>query len=234
MFKPNLIVAAWAIAMTLGATATGWTEEIRRQISVTGEGSVATTPDMATINLGVTHHAKEAGAAMAATSEATAKMLQRLDALGVAPADMQTSSLSLNPVWSDRSSSADKPPQITGFVAGNAVMVRVRDLAILGPLLDAVIADGSNDFNGLHFSIQDPDPLMVLARKKAVADAMARALLLTSAAGVSLGPVLSINEHGGGRPMMMEMSAARSNSVPIAAGEVTVSASVSMVFEIAD
>jgi uncharacterized protein len=100
--------------------------------------------------------------------------------------------------------------------------------------MDAVISDGANNFNGLRFSVQDPDPLMDQARELAVADAVARAELLTSAAGIGLGEVLSMTEQGGERPVVMEMSAARGGSVPIAAGEVSLSASVSMVFAIAD
>jgi uncharacterized protein YggE len=224
--------AALAISMILSAPGASWAENDQRQISVTGRGSVATTPDMATINLGVTNRAKEAAQAMAATSEATGKMLQRLADLGVAPSDLQTSSLSLHPIWPENRPT-EKAPSL-GFVASNSVTVRVRDLTVLGRLLDAVIADGSNDFNGLQFSVQDPDPLMNQARQNAVADATAKALLLTMAAGVNLGPVLSISENGGGRPMVMEMPSARSNSVPIAVGEVTVNATVSMIFAIKD
>lgn len=228
------LAAGWAVFIMVLPPAQARAEQFQRQITVTGEGSVAVVPDMATINLGVTHQAKEAGAAMAATSAATAGILHRLAALGVDPRDMQTSSLSLNPVWSNRSASSSGAPAITGFEAGNSVHVRVRDLSGLGGILDAVIADGANNFNGLRFSVQDSDPLMALARQKAVADAIAKAQLLTAAAGVTLGPVQSIAEHGGGRPVMMEMSAARGGDVPIAAGEVSVSASVSMVFAIAD
>jgi len=234
MTKSVFLAATAAAFMTICATTAVRADEFQRQITVSGAGSVATAPDMATINLGVTHQTKDAGAAMAATTQATAKMLQRLADLGVNPRDMQTSSLSLNPVWSNRGSSASGNAQITGFVASNSVRVRLRDLGGLGRILDAVIVDGANDFKGLRFSVQDPDPLMDLARKKAVADAIAKAQLLTAAAGVTLGPVLSMTEHGGGRPVMMEMAAGRSSDVPIAAGEVALNASVSMVFAIKD
>ena len=213
----------------------GWpaqAEEIRRQITVSGFGQVAAVPDMATITLGVTHEAKEARRAMDATSAATARVLEQLESLGVAPRDMQTSNLSLNPIWPDRSSPVSGTVEISGFVARNMVFVRLRDLADLGRVLDAIIDDGANNFNGLRFSVQDPEPLKNAARKRAVADAFARARLLTSEAGVSLGAVQSITEQGGGRPQMLEMSAARGGGVPIAAGEVSVSASVSMVFAI--
>lgn len=234
MTRTKLFPAVVALCMATFTAGPIWASDALRQISVSGEGVVSTVPDMATINLGVTHEAKEAGTAMDATTQAAAKILQRLAELGVAPEDMQTSSITLNPVWSNRNSSASGNARITGFVASESVMVRLRDLNELGRIMDAVISDGANDFNGLRFSMQNPDPLMNLARQMAVADAIAKAQLLAAAAGVNLGPVQSMIEQGGGRPVMMEMSAARAGGVPIAAGEVSVNASVSMVFAIKD
>ncbi len=211
-------------------------EEAARHITVTGEGRVEAAPDMATITLGVTHEAKEARAAMQATSEAVAKVLDRLAGMGIAPRDLQTRDLSLSPLWSEPDPSGEKRRQITGFVASNTVLVRVRDLAGLGGVLDAVIEDGVNDFNGLRFGVQEPDPLMEEARKRAVADGMAGAALLAAAAGVTLGPIQSIEAQGVGRPMQMAEMAMRvsSGGAPIAAGEITVEAQVSMVFAIAE
>ena len=209
--------------------------EESRQITVTGEGRVDAAPDMALITLGVTHQADAARDAMAATSDAVARILTRLDQLGLAARDVQTRRITLNPVWANERYDSDKPPKIVGFTAANTVAIRVRALDQLGEVLDAVVADGANTFNGLQFLIADPDPLMDEARKRAVADAMARAALLAEAAGVTLGPVRSIDEHGGGGgPVMMEMAAARSGGVPIASGEVSLTASVTMVFDIAD
>jgi uncharacterized protein len=228
------IAALWLAAMTLPFVGSVEASETPRQITVTGTGSVATVPDMAMINLGVTNQAKKATTAMAATSETTSKMLQQLAGLGIEPEEMQTSNLSLNPVWTNRSSSASGNREISGFVASNSVLVRVRDLGDLGQIMAAVTSIGANNFNGLQFSVQDPDPLANLARQKAVADAMAKASLIAMAAGVPLGEVQSISEQGGARPMSMEMSTARGAAMPIAAGEVSVSASVVMVFAIGE
>ena len=229
------LVAVAIIA--IGVAAPVWAETAGRQISVTGEGRVDAQPDMATVSLGVTNEAAEAQDAMAQTSEAVARILKRLGDMGIETRDVQTQRLSLNPVWSNRSSSGSGRAEITGFSASNTVLVRVRDLDHLGSVLDSVISDGANDLNGLSFGVQKPDPLQDEARTRAVKDAMAKAQLLADAAGITLGPVVSISEHGGGggpRPMMMEMAAARDASVPVAAGEVSLAASVSMVFEIAD
>jgi hypothetical protein len=231
--KHGIFTALAILVLSAGAATAQMSE--RRQITVTGEGQVEAAPDMATITLGVTHQDEEAKAAMDATSDAVARVLQRLTELGVEARDMQTRNLSLNPVWSNRPSAQGADNRITGFVASNTVLVRVRDLDGLGEVLDAVIADGANDFNGLSFSVQEPDPLMEEARRRAVQDASERARLLAEAAGVTLGPVHQImDQSGGGAPIMMEMAAAARSGVPVAAGEVTLNANVTVIFDITD
>ena len=215
MTKLSLIAVTLSLLALIATGAPAGAEEFQRQITVNGEGQVAAVPDMVTITLGVTHEGKTARIALDATSVATARVLTRLADLGIGPRDMQTSNLSLNPIWSDRSSSRSGIRGISGFVAGNTVHIRLRALDGLGRVLDAIVDDGANNFNGLRFSIQNPDPLLNIARQRAVADAIARAKLLTDSAGVTLGPVLSIAEHGSGRPQMLEMSAARRGDVPV-------------------
>ena len=70
------------------------------------------------------------------------------------------------------------------------------------------------------------------AREDAVKDALRKAKIYVSAAGVALGQVLTINEHGGGgrpQPMFARAMAMEDSSVPIAAGEQTLSTSVTLV-----
>lgn len=222
-------VAIWLAAVSATSA------EVQRVISVTGRGSVEMVPDMATISIGVQEQAQEAAEAMSAASRAVAAILTRLDAAGIAPRDVQTDNLSLQPVWS-RSSTNNRDPRIIGFVARNTLTIRVRDLDILGATLDAVVQDGANTFNGLNFSVQDPEPAIARARAAAVKDAIARATQLADAAGVQLGPVQSISEQGGVvRPQMMEMAAARmASDVPVAQGEVSLATQVNMVFVIAE
>jgi uncharacterized protein YggE len=228
MVGKQLAILVLAAALTGAAMA----DEAPRTISVSAEGQVEAVPDMATVSLGVVKEAATAGKAMAATSEAATRVLARLADFGIDPRDIQTGQLTLNPVWSDGGSTGRA--KITGFSAVNSLTVRVRDLGRLGAIMDAVIDDGANDFNGLNFGVTDPAPLVDQARAKAVAEARSIAAQLAAGAGVDLGPVMSISEMGGGMPQPMKMDAmAMRSSVPIAAGEVALSVSVSMVFAIA-
>ncbi len=207
-----------------------------RTISVTGEGMVAAVPDMAVLTLEVSEEARTAAEALDTVAERAQAVFARLRAFDIAERDMQTSGLSLNPLWS-RERAPNEAPEIRGYRAETRVTVRLRDLGLLRDMFDKVVADGANGFGGLQFALQDPAPLREAARRAAVADAEARAALYAEAAGVTLGQLLSLSELGAPspRPMMMaraEMAA--DGGMPVAAGEMETRASVSMVFAIED
>ncbi|MDQ1849089.1 SIMPL domain-containing protein [Gemmobacter fulvus] len=206
------------------------------QITVTGEGQVNGAPDLATISLGVTTEGATAAEAMAANSAELARVMGNLTMAGIAAKDVQTTGLSINPNWQNDSSGATVP-RIAGYIASNMLTVRVRALEGLGSVLDAAVKDGANTLNGVEFGLADPAPAMDEARKRAVADARGRATLLAEAAGVTLGKIVSISESGGYQPPMpmMRMAAdAAGGAVPVAAGEVSVSANVTIVWALGE
>uniref|UniRef100_UPI000682CD0F SIMPL domain-containing protein n=1 Tax=Aestuariivita boseongensis TaxID=1470562 RepID=UPI000682CD0F len=188
---PAIMLSA---ALVILSHPVAWAEEAMRVITVTGQGQVFAEPDMATVSVGVTHEDKEASAAMAKAADGAAKILARVEEAGIAPRDVQTGSITLNPVWNNRSASSEVP-RITGFVASISVTIRVRDLPKLGGVLDAVVTDGANQLGGISFGMQDPKPLMEEARRQAVADGRAKAEVLAEAAGVTLGALQSLNEQ---------------------------------------
>lgn len=198
-------------------------------ITVTGEAHVAAAPDMAALSLGVTTTAATASEAMAANSAAMAAVMARLRDAGVVEADLQTSNLALNPNWSN--SASDVAPTINGYAASNQLSVQIRALDTLGKVVDAAISDGANTLNGVNFDITNPRPLQDQAREAAVVDAIAKATLLAKSAGVTLGKIVSISESGpASGPMPMFRVAA--SEVPVATGQIDISQSVTLVFEI--
>lgn len=203
-------------------------------LTVTGYATVEVVPDLATMSLGVTTNGATAGSAMSANSDAVAAVIARLKSAGVGERDIQTSNLSLNPNWVTNASGTAS--EIQGYVATNMVTIRVRALDQTGAVLDAAIADGANSLNGLYFSLQDQRPAEDEARKKAVVDALSRAKLLADAAGTKLGPIMTIIEGGAMSPMPgpMYRMADSASAVPVEAGSVGVTASVTLVFQIGE
>jgi len=205
-----------ALALVVGAPAS-WAEP-HRMITVTGEGEVEAAPDMATLTLGVTEEDAEAVVAMDAVTAAMGAVLERLAAEGIEARDLQTRSVQLHPVWANRSSGSELL-RISGYQVSNTVMVRARELAWLGAVMDAVLRDEANRFDGLSFGLANSEALTNEAQQNAVADALAKA------AGGTLRPMVSISEAGIARPRSVMMEAARSmDAVPVAAGELTVAA----------
>jgi len=116
----------------------------------------------------------------------------------------------------------------------NEVSVRLEDVSRLGGALDALVSAGANQMNGISFDIREPAPLLEKARAGAIADARLRAETYAKAAGVALGPIQSIGESGGEvRPLRMAAPMVfAAKAVPVAAGEQSVTADVSVVWEI--
>ena len=202
-------------------------------VTVTGRGEVFAAPDEATVTVGVTTQAPEASVAMRDNADAMSAVLARLVEIGIAERDLQTTSLSLQPRW-DHRQTQDGQPRITGFVAINMLTVRVRDLDALGSVLDTTLGDGANTLGGLSFGIADDRALRDEARRAAVADATAKARVLTEAAGVTLGRVEEIVE-GGAMPgpfPRARMEMAMDASVPVAPGEVSLDAVVTITWSL--
>lgn len=205
-----------------------------RTITVNGEGEASAAPDMAVIRIGVRTDAPTAADALRQNSADMTATIDTLKELGVENRDIQTSGLSINPRYNYDKNRSN--PEVIGFTASNNVTVRLRDLENAGAVIDEAVQSGANSLGGISFAFSDPKPLMDEARKKAVADARAKATLLTDAAGVRLGKLVTIQEGYAAAPQpkmysaRMEMAA--DASVPMEAGESSVNVSVTLVYEI--
>lgn len=228
---PSLALALAALAAALPASAQP-SEAPERSISVSGAAEVEAVPDLARVSAGVETRAGTAAEAMAANSAAMAEVFAALEAAGIERRDIQTSNLSLGAVWDH--SRDNEPPQIIGYRASNIVSVRVRDVGALGGVIDAVTGAGANRLDGIGFELSDPAAAMTEARAQAVADARTRAETYARAAGVTLGPVLSIRENGQQSPQPFFARAATEamDAAPISEGSIVMRAQVGMVFAI--
>lgn len=205
-------------------------DQTKRQMTLTGIGEVFVAPDMATIQLGVSSFDKQASAAMKTNTVAMNAVFGDLKNAGIESKDIQTSQLSLNPRWEHKN---NQQPRILGYEAANMVTVRIRDLAIVGTVLDVLTQNGANRINGINFGLQNPRPHQDEARKRAVHDAKSKAQLYADAAGVTLGQINSISEaNSSPRPHMMgRMAEAMSaDAVPIAEGELGLRSNVTIVY----
>ncbi|MBT4907855.1 MAG: SIMPL domain-containing protein [Rhodospirillaceae bacterium] len=205
---------------------------VPRTLSVSGSGTVAATPDLVSITVGVTTTAPAAREALTANNVKTAGVFKFLRASGVGPGDMQSTNISVSPQFRPRRGNEPVQPEIIGYTVRNNVHITVRDLAGFGVVLDGVVEAGANMVQGISFDVAERDGLEKKAMANAVRDAVAKARNIADAARIELGPILTINAGGVGPAPRQFLARAEASSVPVAAGELTVRAQVSVVFAI--
>ena len=239
-FKCLVILTTSIFSMGIGSVSLADANTPLPRILVSGQGSVDIAPDMAILSLTVTREADTARAALDANSSAMREVIGAMKAEGIESRDLQTSNFSIQPRYSrppPKPSGEREPPQIIGYTVRNSLTVRVRDITIVGAVLDKSVTLGVNEGGNIRFTNADPSTAIEQARIKAVKQAITKANTLATAAGVKTGKLLEISEQSfNPRPMAMaeaQMSMARtSNSVPVAAGENTYKVMVNVSFAI--
>lgn len=233
MAVKSILVFGLLMMMSQSPAAFADDDDRQRRITVSGRGESTAIPDIAVMSIGVETEAKTPSEALSENASHMNAVMARLKEAGIAEKDLQTAQLSIWPVYADRSGSSSRP-KTTGFRANNQLSVTLREIGRIGEILDQAVADGANTVNGPNFSVAEPEPLYQAARDAAVADAIAKAERYATAAGVTLGEVVRIDEAGGGGPVFTRQlrAEAQAASTPVAAGESTFSASVTMVFAI--
>jgi uncharacterized protein YggE len=200
-------------------------------ITMTGHGEVKAVPDIAIVNAGVTINASTAAAALSANNARMNQLFDALKKLGIPDRNIQTTGFSVSPQYSNGDSNS--PRRLTGYQANNQVTVRLTDVSRTGSAIDTLAGAGANQMYGIGFDIAAPAPLLEKARGQAIADARTRAQTYAQAAGVTLGPVLSISEgNGEASPRPLYRAMALAAPVPVAPGEQSVTADVTVVWEI--
>lgn len=200
-------------------------------LNLSAEGEVDSVPDQATISFGVQTQAPTAAAAMRSNAQKMSAVIAAVKAAGVEARDIQTAALNLNAQYADR---PNQPPLVSGYQATNSVSVIVHDLPRIGSTVDAVLAAGVNQINGVDFGIANPQPLQDEARRRAVKTLQTRAELYAGAAGLRLGRLINLSEGGGEpRPFMAKVSLrANAMQTPVEPGQLTVRIEVSAVYEL--
>jgi uncharacterized protein len=234
---PRSCAFAIFAAAVFGATVQAQAQESKpapeARIVVVGEGSVSVAPDYARIRSGVATRAKTAKEAADANSKLMAALTAALLSAGIEQNDIQTSRFSVQPVYASPAPNTEQ--RLTGFSVSNQVSVTVRQIDKVGDLLDRLITAGATDAGSVEFLHTDSSKTLDRAREAAMADARRKAELYAHAAGLSLGGVAWITEDSSYAPPMAKvaMHAPAPIGAPIAAGEDTLQARITVGYDIA-
>jgi uncharacterized protein YggE len=157
---------------------------------------------------------------------------------GIAKKDIQTSQFSIEPIYTSQSKlSGSVESKLSRYRVSNQVNVTIHQISQVGEILDRLVNAGATDASNVAFLISDREKALDQAREAAIANARHTADLFAHAVGVTLGRVASITEGSDFAPMsetdgrLKQVSPAPAQ--PIEAGEVTITARVTVGFDIA-
>jgi uncharacterized protein YggE len=215
-----------SVAQTDGGTTT----PTERTVTANGTATVRTKPDQATLSLGVQTDATTAQEALSQNAQKMNAVFDALKQMGIGDADLATSELGLDPVWSNDGRT------VTGYQARNTVMVTLHDLSKVGPTIDAAVKAGANLAGGISFGLSDDNAGVNQALAQAVQNARAKADTMAAAADATVGEVVTIAESSapGPLPYMAERAvyAAADTATPVNPGTVETQVSVTVVWSL--
>ncbi len=209
---------------------------------VQGAGRFASAPDQASVRLGVVAQGKTAKSAQEQVNKKAAAILAALKKLGFGDKELQTSDLNVSPLYvtENNPNGESRPPRITGYQASNAVTAKTKKLELLGPAIDAGLDAGANQVEGVSFQLENDSAARSAALSAAVREARDKAKTIARALDVRLVEAIEVTEGGVNvfTPRyeglaMRAMADSISAPTPVAAGEVSVDASVTIRFRIA-
>lgn len=199
-------------AASAGSPSAGQTTD---SVLVLGTGEVFAEPDMLTANFAVETGASTVDEALNRANTAAVRMRDALLRAGLTRADLQTSNV-------DVGSQRDDNGTIVGYTVSQGLTATIRDLPRAGAFMSAAIAAGGDAarLNGVWFAIEDDAALLTEARRKAFADARAKAELYAREAGRPLGRVIRVSEMtpGDGGSGGQDLRAGADSPVPIEPG----------------
>jgi hypothetical protein len=209
-------------------------------LTVTGTAQISVDPDEAVVRLGVVAQAAEASDAQQQVNRIMQQVLDAVTGLDVPEQAVRTEELSLFPVYGQQRAVPQdqrEEPRITGYRASNVVSVELDDLAEIGDVVDAGIMAGANQLQGISFRVRDDAEARARAMQQAVQEARTQAEAIARSMGMRIEGVRQVVAGGSNvRPPVpfegARLAAADFAATPVQPGEVDVSASVTVTYEL--
>ena len=239
--KTTMLSLLLIVASPLGALAQNQ-EPAQPTLVVNGNAELKVAPDQATVRLGVVRQSTTAQSAQDQANRAGQDILSALTKIGVTADKVQTSRLTLSPIYAQQRPGSNDPPRIVAYNASNIISITLDDLAKLGPAIDAGLNAGANQLEGVQFEVKNDLPVREQALRQAVTEARRKAEAMADALGVRLVNVQEVSEGGVSVvPKYMETQQYMSRALaadaiaptPVNPGQLDVQASVTVRYRIA-
>ena len=212
-----------------------------RTITVTGTATVHAAPDEALLTFLVESDGAEPSVSMAANAAAVERVLTRLATEGATSSEMRTANVSVYAIRTYDPKTGQE--SLAGYRAQNSVVVRLQGsemAAVAGRLLSAGLDAGATGVSGPAWRLRDETAVTAETLRQAALNAALKAGALAEAQGSRIGEVVTVRE-GSGDPMIgagssdvvfAKMASVGTPDVPISAGTLDVTATVTVTYSL--
>lgn len=231
-----LLILVFTLALALPGLAEASPPE-KAQLVVNGTASVTLEADLASIELGAQTRGQSVAEAHQANAAIMEKVIAELGKLGIDKKDIRTTQYNVyfEPDYSLMSAAG--MPQSGNYTVTNMLQITIRDIGQVSTAIDTAAKAGANNVYSLMFQSTKSEEAYKQALELAVENGKEKARVLAAAAGQALGRVVKVEagEYYGG-PMTdylrTGMGAEAAKPTPILSGDVSVSATVILTFEL--
>jgi uncharacterized protein YggE len=199
-------------------------------VQAIGNATISVAPDQAQLSISVTTEGPTADAAGQQNANTSFTLMTALNALIGGNGSIQTLYYSVSPRYS--ASTSTQPSTIVGYTATNSLQVTLNNLTLIGKTIDTANQSGATSVGGLSLGLQNPEPTMLLALSAASKQAQTHAAAIASGLGGKVGSVISASQSTSYTPIVSAGIAAGAAATNIQAGPVSVSASVTVTFQL--
>ncbi len=134
---------------------------------VQAEGTYEADPDLATLTFHVFSQEKELRRAYETATQSMHRIVDLAGRNGLKKEEISTGVLTVLPFYE-----GDRKQKVRSYRVQGQVVLRIRDFAKIGSIIDGSVQDGIADFRSLTYSLADEEA----AKQKAVAESMRRAI----------------------------------------------------------
>ncbi|MCA1594118.1 MAG: SIMPL domain-containing protein [Acidobacteria bacterium] len=189
----------------------------QRHITVTGEAEINVVPDEVVFDLTISTLNKDLRAAKTQTDERLKGLIALTKRYGVAPEDVQTDYIKLEPRYRGN----DETRLFVGYSVRKDLVFTLRDVTKAEGLLSDITEAGVTRINGIRFRTSQLRKYRDQARALAIKAAQEKAIALTAAIGQKIGRAYSIEEEVPNRGYASQN--AMSNTIEFADGDTAAS-----------
>ncbi|WP_177505744.1 SIMPL domain-containing protein [Anaerosinus sp.] len=205
-------------------------------ITVEGNSEMSIAPNQATIQIGITTSANDAGEAETKNNQIANQIQKALEYIGTNKKEIKTTQYNFYPIYNNQENNHH---EIIAYTVSNTLSITSSDLSKVGTIIDVGVKNGATNINSINFTVKDNDNIKNTALVAAIENAKAKADIIAKTINKKIVNVVAVKENSVyfqpstiSRYALMKNESSDSTAPSINPDNIKVNANVEIIFEI--